>query len=53
MTENYYPTPGTIADAVLKLLGKDRTSNLYQELMLSVTRKGMHDIPNREFKGPF
>lgn len=53
MTEDYYPTAGTIADAALKLLGKDRATNSYQELMLSLTRKDMRDIPNREFKGPF
>ncbi len=53
MTEEYYPTPGTIADAVLKTLGKDSTINSYQELMFSITRKGSQDIPNREFKGPF
>jgi len=53
MTEGYYPTSGTIADAVLKLLGKDSRANSYQELKLTIARKGMHDIPNREFKGPF
>lgn len=53
MTEEYYPTPGTIVDAVLKSLGKDSTINSYQELMFSIARKGSHDIPNREFKGPF
>jgi pyruvate dehydrogenase E1 component beta subunit len=53
MTEDYYPTPGTIADAALKLLGKDSAKNSYQKLMLSMVRNGMHDIPNREFKGPF
>ena len=53
MTEEYYPTPGTIADSVLKLLGREGSTRSHQELMLSITRKGMHDIPNREFKGPF
>jgi pyruvate dehydrogenase E1 component beta subunit len=53
MTENYYPTPGTIADAALKLLGIGGSTNSYRELKLAITRKGMHDIPNREFKGPF
>jgi pyruvate/2-oxoglutarate/acetoin dehydrogenase E1 component len=53
MTEDYYPTPGTIADAVLSLLGKDLNTNMYQDLMVSIARKGLHDIPNREFKGPF
>jgi pyruvate/2-oxoglutarate/acetoin dehydrogenase E1 component len=53
MTEGYYPTAGTIADAVLKLLGKDGQTNLHQELRLTIERKGMHDVPNREFNGPF
>lgn len=53
MTEDYYPTPGTIADAALRLLGKDSSINSYRELELAIARKGMHDIPNREFKGPF
>ncbi len=53
MTEEYYPTPGTIADNVLKLLGKEVSINSYRELMQSIARKGMHDIPNQEFKGPF
>lgn len=53
MTEGYYPTPATVADAVLKLLGKDSNASLYHELMISLARKGSHDIPNREFKGPF
>jgi len=53
MTEDYYPTPGTIAKAALELLGKDSTASTHQELMLAITRKGLHDIPNREFKGPF
>jgi len=53
MTKEYYPTPATIADFVLMQLGKERFTSSYQELMLSITRKNMHDIPNQEFKGPF
>ncbi|MEY4331506.1 MAG: hypothetical protein RLZZ196_244 [Bacteroidota bacterium] len=53
MTEEYYPTPATIADEVLKLLNRENSTHLYKELMLSIRRKGMHDIPNQEFKGPF
>ena len=53
MTEDYYPSPGTIAEAVLKLMDKDVATNSYQKLMLEIQRKGMLDIPNREFKGPF
>jgi len=53
MTEDYYPSPGTIAESVLKLMDKDVSTNSYQKLMLKIQRKGMFDIPNREFKGPF
>jgi len=53
MTKDYYPTPSTIADAVLRLLGKDLNTSMYQDLMVSIALKGLHDIPNREFKGPF
>lgn len=53
MTKDYYPTPTTIADAVLRLLEKKVDQSVYQELMISIARKGLHDIPNREFKGPF
>lgn len=53
MTESYYPTPVTIAEAVLTLLEKDIASSLYQQMLISITRKGPHDIPNQEFKGPF
>ena len=53
MTEDYYPTPSTIADAVLRLLGKALNTSMHQDLMASIAKKGLHDIPNREFKGPF
>lgn len=53
MTKEYYPSPRTIADSVLTILGKDSASISYQELMFAIASKGMHDIPNREFKGPF
>ena len=53
MTEDYYPTPVTIVEAVLRLLGIEVATSIYHELILSIARKGFHDIPNREFKGPF
>lgn len=55
MTEGYYPTSVTIAEAALKLLGKDDSisSSQYQDIKCLLNIKGMHDIPNREFKGPF
>lgn len=53
MTEYYYPTPVTIAKAVLSLLGMQVDKSTYQELMIALERKGLHDIPNQEFKSPF
>lgn len=57
MTEHYYPTPKTIADAILKLMGKlpiaETSAVDYQRLVDIIERAGMHDIPDRDFSGPF
>lgn len=53
MAEHYYPTPKTIADAALGLLGKSKESDAYGRLVTAITRNGPHDAPNREFSGPF
>ena len=53
MTKDYYPTSVAIVNSVLRILGKNSSANSYQELMFAIACKGMHDIPNREFKGPF
>lgn len=53
MSDGYYPGPQAIADAVLALVGADRNSLDYQEMCSMLQRKGPHDVPNREFKGPF
>ena len=53
MNEHYYPTARTIADEVLKLLGKTGQSAGYEQLCQLTSRSGPHDTPNREFRGPF
>jgi pyruvate dehydrogenase E1 component beta subunit len=53
MSESYYPNSRVIADKVIGLLKIDSETDVYQELMANLKRKGMHDIPNAEFKGPF
>ncbi len=53
MAEHYYPTPQTIADAVLDMLGADKNSDAYRKLCELLQRDGPHDTPNRSFKGPF
>ena len=53
MTEHYYPGPQEIVDAVLDMIGMDKTSVGYPELCAEITRNEPHDTPNREFTGPF
>ncbi|MBX3347941.1 MAG: alpha-ketoacid dehydrogenase subunit beta [Nitrospira sp.] len=53
MAEDYYPGPKTIADAALDLMGKSRETGGYQRMSAAFVRKGPHDVPNREFSGPF
>ncbi|MDZ4254064.1 MAG: transketolase C-terminal domain-containing protein [Sulfuritalea sp.] len=53
MNEHYYPTARTIADEILRLLGKAGESGAYRQLCLLTRRSGPHDTPNREFRGPF
>lgn len=53
MAEHYYPKPQTIADAVLDMVGADKTSDNYRKLCALMLRDGPHDTPNRGFTGPF
>ncbi len=53
MIERYYPTPQTIADAVLDMVGADKNSAKYRELCALMLRDGPHDTPNRGFTGSF
>jgi len=53
MNEGYYPSARTIADEVLKLLGRMEQSAGYERLCRLTLRSGPSDTPNREFRGPF
>ena len=53
MTLDYYPTPTTIARTVLKIMGRDEKFEECSKLMQAVMHEGLHDVPNREFSGPF
>lgn len=53
MAEHYYPGAQTIADVVLDMLGKTKSSDTYRELCACFERSGPHDTPNRGFTGPF
>jgi pyruvate dehydrogenase E1 component beta subunit len=53
MVEDYYPTPQTIADAVVEMLKIDKNSPNYLNMCEMLSRDGPHDTPNRGFTGPF
>jgi len=53
MAERYYPTPQTIADAVVKIIGLETDSENYHQLLCALQDNRPHDIPNRDFAGPF
>lgn len=53
MTKDYYPTPKTIIKALITLLDVNIEDEKLEKLMASVESKNLHDIPNRDFKGPF
>jgi len=53
MAERYYPVPQTIADAVVKIIGMETDSDRYQQLCSELQDKRPHDIPSRDFSGPF
>lgn len=53
MAEYYYPGPKTISDAVIDLMGHNKNTDGYRNLSVLMARSGPHDVPNREFSGPF
>ena len=53
MTKEYYPTAKTIAENIINLLGANVDSTKLKTLMNAIDRKESHDIPSKEFKGPF
>lgn len=53
MTRDYYPGPSDIVDAVLELTGTSKNSIDYEGLTATFRHTNPHDVPNREFSGPF
>lgn len=53
LTEHYYPGPQEIADAVMRLMQLPKTGEGYLGLCHALQRKGRHDVPHRDFSGPF
>lgn len=53
MAADYYPGPSQIAEAVIDLVGAPRYTQGYQALCEALVRRNRHDVPNRDFSGPF
>ena len=53
MAAEYYPSPKVIVDAVLNLVEISRSEIKYDDLCASFQNKNPHDVPNRDFSGPF
>ena len=53
MSADYYPGPRQIAEAIIDLVGADRQIDGYALLGDSLQSSNRHDVPNRDFSGPF
>ncbi len=53
MSGTYYPEPKAIADAALDMMSIDRTTIDYSGLLEAFRSDRPHDVPNRDFSGPF
>jgi len=53
MSADYYPGPRQIAEAVIDLVGASRQMEGYSLLCNALNSRNRHDVPNREFSGPF
>ena len=53
MSVNYYPGPREIAEAVIDLVGCNRDTVEYNYLCNDLLSRNEHDVPNKNFKGPF
>ena len=42
-----------ISEAVIDMVGAPRDSHGYQALREALVRSNRHDVPNRDFSGPF
>jgi len=53
MAAEYYPGPSQIAEAVVDLVGAPRDTRGYEALREALVLRNRHDVPNRDFSGPF
>jgi pyruvate/2-oxoglutarate/acetoin dehydrogenase E1 component len=53
MAAGYYPGPNQIAEAVIDLVGAPRDSQGYLSMCEALVPRYRHDVPNRDFSGPF
>ena len=53
MAAEYYPGPQQIAEAIIDLMGAPRNSTGYLALCHALLRFNHHDVPSRDFSGPF
>lgn len=53
MTEAWYPGAQTIVDAVIDMVGANRSGDDYKKLCSTLIDTGRHDTPNNDFIGPF
>ncbi len=53
MAAEYYPNSRHIAEAVIDLVGATRDSDGYRSLCTSLQTTTPHDVPSRDFSGPF
>ena len=52
-SEHYYPETKTVSDAVLDMIGIDQSAIDYRGLRAALKNDRPHDVPNRDFSGPF
>lgn len=53
MAAEYYPGPKQIAEAVIDLVGAPRDSQGYLSMREALEPRSRHDVPTRDFSGPF
>ena len=53
MAAEYYPDAKVIADAIIDLVGLSRSGTGYHRLEKTLSTQNKHDVPNRDFYGPF
>lgn len=53
MAAEYYPGPRQIAEVVIDLVGASRDVTGYRALCEALVPTNRHDVPNRDFSGPF